>query len=185
MPPARGDEGELLRRYSARLERAVARMAPWAPPWLVEEGCGHAWEQLVRHQPERTSVFAWLRVVAYHEVLRLNRKKVNERSLEAELTLKDGEGEKVAVLDRLPGLADPHDTETALEAREALRAVAGLRWRQRRVIALRLAGYSYVEIAQRARRHLHECEPAHQRGEGRAPEAAGRGVGALAPDQCH
>jgi DNA-directed RNA polymerase specialized sigma24 family protein len=34
-----------------------------------------------------------------------------------------------------------------VEAREALRAVAGLRWRRRRVLELRLAGYSYKEIA--------------------------------------
>jgi RNA polymerase sigma factor (sigma-70 family) len=147
VPPARGDEPELLRRFGLRLERVVAQMAPWAPPWLIEEGCGHAWEQLIRHQPERTSVFAWLRTVAYREVLRLNRKKVRESSLDAELTARDGEGEGVFVLDRLPALADRHDTETALEAREALRAVAGLRWRQRRVITLRLAGYSYKEIA--------------------------------------
>jgi DNA-directed RNA polymerase specialized sigma24 family protein len=38
---------------------------------------------------------------------------------------------------------------TAIEAREALRALAGLRWRRRRVLALRLAGYGYKEIAER------------------------------------
>ncbi|HYY20824.1 MAG TPA: sigma factor-like helix-turn-helix DNA-binding protein [Thermoleophilaceae bacterium] len=37
--------------------------------------------------------------------------------------------------------------ELAVEAREALRALAGLRWRRRRVLALRAAGYSYKEIA--------------------------------------
>lgn len=136
VPPAGGDEGELPRRYSARLEGAVARLAPWAPPWLVEEGCGHAWEQLVRYQPDRTGLFPWLRVVAYHELLRLNGKKVNERSLELELALEGSERERLGVLERLPALADPHDTETALEAREALRAVARLRWRRRRVIRL-------------------------------------------------
>jgi DNA-directed RNA polymerase specialized sigma24 family protein len=37
--------------------------------------------------------------------------------------------------------------ELAVEAREALRALAGLRWRRRRVLELRLAGYRYKEIA--------------------------------------
>jgi RNA polymerase sigma factor (sigma-70 family) len=147
--PPRGDEGELLRRHAARLERAVAKIVPWAPPWLVEEGCGHAWEQLIRHQPGRERILAWLRVVAYHEVLRLNRRKVHERSLEFELTLNGSDSPKTSALDQLSALADPHDIETAIEAREALRALAGLRWRRRRVIALRLAGYSYKEIAER------------------------------------
>jgi RNA polymerase sigma factor (sigma-70 family) len=38
------------------------------------------------------------------------------------------------------------DTELAVEAREALRALAGLRWRRRRVLELKLAGFSYREI---------------------------------------
>jgi DNA-directed RNA polymerase specialized sigma24 family protein len=33
-----------------------------------------------------------------------------------------------------------------VEAREALRALAGLRWRRRRVLELKLAGFSYREI---------------------------------------
>lgn len=137
--PLRGDEGELLRRHAARLERSVAWMAPWAPRWLIEEGCGHAWEQLVRCQPERAAVVAWLRVVAYHEVLRLGRIKRGEPSLEAELALPDGREGDSCALDRVPRLADPHDTESALEAREALRLLAGLRFRQRRVLALQVA----------------------------------------------
>lgn len=39
--------------------------------------------------------------------------------------------------------------ELAVEVREALRALAGLRWRRRRMLVLRAAGYSYREIAQR------------------------------------
>ena len=53
------------------------------------------------------------------------------------------------VLDRVPALADRHDAETAMEAREALRLLAGLRWRRRRVLELQVAGYSYQEIAER------------------------------------
>ena len=87
-------------------------------------------------------MFAWLRVVAYHEVLRLGRVKRGEPSLEAELALPAAAR---ATLERLPRLADPHDTESA---REALRLLAGLRWR-RRVLALPVAGFSYREICER------------------------------------
>ena len=52
------------------------------------------------------------------------------------------------MLDRVPSLADPHDTETAIEAREALRSLSALRWRRRRVLVLQAAGYSYKEIAE-------------------------------------
>jgi DNA-directed RNA polymerase specialized sigma24 family protein len=34
----------------------------------------------------------------------------------------------------------------AVEAREALRTLAGLRWRRRRVLELKLAGFSYREV---------------------------------------
>jgi RNA polymerase sigma factor (sigma-70 family) len=44
---------------------------------------------------------------------------------------------------------DPVDVELAIEAREALRLVAGLRRRRRRVIELRLAGFSYAEIQEK------------------------------------
>ena len=148
-PGVRGDEGELLRRYSAALERAVRGMAPWAPTWLIEEGCAHAWEQLIRYQPGRAMLLAWLRTVAYREVLRLQRRKARERSLEAKLSQDCDAPGGSDVLDRVPALADRYDAETAIEAREALRLLAALRFRRRRVLALRVAGYSYQEIARR------------------------------------
>jgi hypothetical protein len=45
-------------------------------------------------------------------------------------------------------LEAPVDVELAVEAREALHALAGLRWRRRRMLVLRAAGYSYKEIAE-------------------------------------
>ncbi len=52
-------------------------------------------------------------------------------------------GEPLTLAERLPA---PVDTELAVEAREALRTLAELRWRRRRVLALKLAGFSYREI---------------------------------------
>jgi len=42
----------------------------------------------------------------------------------------------------------PVDIDLAVEAGEALRALAGLRWRRKRVLALKAAGYTYEEIAE-------------------------------------
>ena len=55
-------------------------------------------------------------------------------------------GEPVHWQELLPA---PVDTELAVDARELLRALASLRWHQRAVLTLRLAGYSYKEIAER------------------------------------
>jgi DNA-directed RNA polymerase specialized sigma24 family protein len=52
-------------------------------------------------------------------------------------------GEPLTHAERLPA---PVDTELAVEAREALRALAGLRRRRRRVLELKLVGFSYREI---------------------------------------
>ena len=72
VPPAlRGDEAELYRRHHRDLHRAVARVVT-APRELVEDACQTAWAILLHTQPERYAIFAWLRVVAIHEVYRLS-----------------------------------------------------------------------------------------------------------------
>ena len=68
---ARGDEDELYRRHHRDLHRAVAR-AVRAPRELIEDACQTAWAILLRSQPERHAIFAWLRVVAIHEAYRLS-----------------------------------------------------------------------------------------------------------------
>jgi DNA-binding transcriptional ArsR family regulator len=52
-------------------------------------------------------------------------------------------GEPLRLAERFPV---PLDTELAVEAREALRALARLRWRRRRALELKLAGFDYREI---------------------------------------
>ena len=68
---ARGDEDELYRRHHRDLQRAVAH-AVNAPRELIEDACQTAWAILLRRQPERHTIFAWLRVVAIHEAYRLS-----------------------------------------------------------------------------------------------------------------
>ena len=67
----RGDEDELYRRHHRDLERAVAHVVN-APRELIEDACQTAWAILLRNQPDRDAIFAWLRVVAIHEAYRLS-----------------------------------------------------------------------------------------------------------------
>jgi RNA polymerase sigma factor (sigma-70 family) len=143
-PRPLGDEPELFRANHERLLRLVARDTGAAPA-LVEDACCFAWLQLLSHQPERERIVGWLRVVARHEALRLQRQQWGTRPLE--VPTREGwhgqTGERLTLAERLPA---PVDTELAVEASEALRALAGLRWRRRRVLELKLAGFSYREI---------------------------------------
>ena len=135
--PARGDEAELYRRHHRDLHRAVAR-AVNAPRELIEDACQTAWAILLRTQPDRHAIFAWLRVVAIHEAYRLSAASRREARLERVAT-DDGNWQEIA---------DERSLDAALEAREALRALASLPERQRNDLALLIAGYSYREIAE-------------------------------------
>jgi DNA-directed RNA polymerase specialized sigma24 family protein len=132
----RGDEGELYRRHHRDLRRAVAH-AVGAPRDLIEDACQTAWAILLRAQPDRHAVFAWLRVVAIHEAYRLSAIERREARLEP-LRPGDGARHEVAV--------DPWSLDDAVAALEALRVLASLPERQRDDLALKIAGYSYEEI---------------------------------------
>ncbi|MDQ5831966.1 MAG: hypothetical protein M3550_02770 [Actinomycetota bacterium] len=132
-----GDEGDLYRRHHRDLVRAVARVVD-APCELIEDACQTAWAILLRSQPERYAIFGWLRVVAIHEAYRLSAIERRDARLER-LTSDSG--------DWAEATADPHSLDTLLEARQALRILAGLPERQRNDLALLVAGYSYREIA--------------------------------------
>jgi DNA-directed RNA polymerase specialized sigma24 family protein len=135
-PPTRGDEAELYRRHHRNLHHAVAH-AVNAPRELIEDACQTAWAILLRTQPDRHAIFAWLRAVAIHEAYRLSaieRRQTRLASLRADH--RDGEDP----------VADAHTLDHALEALEALRALAALPPRQRVDLTLKVAGYTYEEI---------------------------------------
>jgi DNA-directed RNA polymerase specialized sigma24 family protein len=135
-PLAVGDEAELYRRHHCDLHRAVAH-AVSAPRELIEDACQTAWAILLRTQPDRYAIFAWLRVVAIHEAYRLKAVERRETRLASRSTdHRDSEDL----------IADPHTLDDALEALEALRALAALPPRQRVDLALKVAGYTYEEI---------------------------------------
>jgi DNA-directed RNA polymerase specialized sigma24 family protein len=138
-PRPRGDEEELYRRHHRELHRAVSR-AVRAPRELIEDACQTAWAILLRRQPERDAVFAWLRVVAVHEAYRLSAIDRRDARLER---LRPGDGDWHDVI------ADPRSLDVAVEALEALRALASLPERRRIDLALKVAGYSCEEIQAR------------------------------------
>jgi DNA-directed RNA polymerase specialized sigma24 family protein len=92
---------------------------------------------MLRSQPNRAAIFAWLRVVAIHEAYRLS---AAERGAHLEDLLRSQGWDAV--------IADPVTFDDALEARRALRSLAQLPARQRQDLSLRVAGFSYREIAQ-------------------------------------
>jgi hypothetical protein len=106
-PPARGDEAELYRRHHGTLRRAVAH-AVNAPQELIEGACQTAWAILLRTQPDRYAIFAWLRVVAIHEAYRL--KAIERRETRLASLRADQRNDEDLV-------ADPHTLDDALEGR--------------------------------------------------------------------
>ena len=115
-PVARGDEEELYRRHHRDLHRAVAHVVR-APRELVEDACQTAWAILLRNQPERYAIFAWLRVVAIHEAYRLLAIDRRDARLER-LRREDGDWHDT--------IADPRSLDDAVAALEALRVLAAL-----------------------------------------------------------
>jgi RNA polymerase sigma factor (sigma-70 family) len=133
----RGDEAELYRRHHQALLIAVSHAINGSGA-LIEDACQTAWTILLRRQPDRASVFAWLYVVAIHEAYRLS--AIERRELHLEDLAIEGDWETI--------LAGSLTVEDQLEALEALRALAALPDRQRHDLSLRVAGFTYREIAQ-------------------------------------
>jgi DNA-directed RNA polymerase specialized sigma24 family protein len=111
-----------------------------APRDLIEDACQTAWATLLGAQPNRNTVFAWLRVVAIHEAYRLSAIDRRDARLER-FRRDDGHWHEV--------IADQRSLDDAIEALEALRALASLPEQQRIDLALKVAGYSYEEIRAR------------------------------------
>ena len=108
-----GDEGELYRRHDRELRRAVAQAVD-APGEVIEDACQNAWTILLRVQPERTSIFGWLYVVATREAIGLCEREHRHVHLEAMLLA----GTWDAVI------ADAYSIDDSLEASSAASAMS-------------------------------------------------------------
>jgi DNA-directed RNA polymerase specialized sigma24 family protein len=101
----------------------------------VDDACGFAWLQLVRHRPPAPVAFAWLCTTAVREAIKLDQRMTRLIGLDQ---LAD------VATDSSPG------AESSLEviaAGEQIRA-ARLRPRETRVLGLRIAGYTRGEMAE-------------------------------------
>ena len=134
--PPRGDEADLYERHHQALLIAVSHAINGSGA-LIEDACQTAWTILLRRQPDRASVFAWLYVVAIHEAYRLS--AIERRELHLEDLAIEGDWDTI--------LAGRVTVEDQFEALEALRALAALPDRLRRDLCLRVGGFSYREIA--------------------------------------
>ena len=128
--PLHGDEGTLYDRHHDVLWHRVRRHIH-GPDALIDDACQQAWLILLRAQPERETVLAWLTTVAIREAYRLSDREWRELSLDDE---------------RCPVPQEASDPQQGREARAALQALAALPERQRRYLTLRVAGHSYAEI---------------------------------------
>lgn len=139
-PQLRGDEERLFGElHPALLSRTARRVT--APYAVIEEACSFAWLQFVLCQPERHHAFAWLTVVARHEAWRLARRETASTDISSGSRPWTG-GELAEQVE------DPRTLEVEMDFKEALDLLAGLKQQQRTVLALRVAGFSYEEIAE-------------------------------------
>jgi RNA polymerase sigma factor (sigma-70 family) len=110
-----------------------------APAPLIEDACQFAWWRLVvhSHRVERRSALSWLAKTAVHEALKLVRREERDLSLNARL---EGGGD-AGPFERRPG------PDEVAEQRAELELLCVLPVRQRMVLVLQAAGFSYEETA--------------------------------------
>jgi len=131
-PELQGDEGPLFAAYHVRLRRVVGSRVR-APDEVLDDACSNAWLILLRSQPRRETVFAWLRTVAIHEAIRLAARECRDRSMD-EIDWSE--------------LASPVSVEALAEFYDELaRLERDVTSRQLRLVLLQAAGYRYDEIA--------------------------------------
>lgn len=156
--PLRGDESALYRECQPQLI-AMLRRRVGGPEQTREDACSFAWVQLLRHQPDRGRVFAWLYVVACREAWHLLERDARMPPLPgADLEAYGGPDPRGGAADAL---------------REAREALAGLPERQRRLLMLHAVGHSYAELVVLDRssltavdRHLRRAREAVREGRG-------------------
>jgi RNA polymerase sigma factor (sigma-70 family) len=134
--PLKGDEEALFAALAGEVRHVVSRIVN-TDPATIEDACQFAWLQLLRCQPRRETVRAWLITVARNEAIRLH--GIRRRH------------EPMSSGERQPGQhpepASSIDTfALAIDLDEALTVLATLPERQRNLYALKVLGFSYDEI---------------------------------------
>jgi hypothetical protein len=128
MEPARliGDEEALFRRYDDELFERT-RSAVKAADATIEDACSFAWMQLLRRQPPRDDLLSWLTMTAIRQAWRLSERESRSGPLR--------------------DAGDPRQDMAGYELGwDGLARVADLRLRQRRLVGLQAAGFTYDEM---------------------------------------
>jgi RNA polymerase sigma factor (sigma-70 family) len=139
--PLRGDEADLYRLHADHLWRVVRNNVA-GPRERIDDACQSAWAIMLRTQPRRETVFAYLITVAIHEGWELSRRDRRQ----CPLLIEDDDVRGELHIEQTRGSGSP---EAQVLARETLREIAdALPSRQRTVVALLALGYSYREIGE-------------------------------------
>jgi RNA polymerase sigma factor (sigma-70 family) len=148
LSPLLGDEADLYAEHAQVLLRHVRGVVRTSDE-IVEDACAAAWTILLRRQPDRGhTLFGWLRVVAIREAIRMDRAARALSSYEAVIAAAEYEDSEAAVGKERPRPQPALSDDSTIRAREALRELARLDERPRRILALHVAGYSYDEIGE-------------------------------------
>ena len=140
VPPQRGDEEELFRRYHARVRRHV-RFRVQTTPEIVDDACAFAWMTFIACQPRRETAYAWLCTVARNEALHLDGLSRERMSRERPLDVTERATDGVrAIRGRV---------EVAEEFGELRERLLELPPRQREAVLLHAAGWRNRELAER------------------------------------
>ena len=131
--PDYSGEARLFEQHGGQLRAVVAQHVRTSAA-NVEDACGFAWLQLVRHRPLKRTAFAWLCTTAIREATKLHRKTSRLVDLDEVVD---------AAIDARHG---PDDRLELIAAGEQIRG-ARLRPREERLLGLRVAGYSRKQMA--------------------------------------
>ncbi len=136
----------------ARYQQPLRRRLRWIVSTSeanIEDAYALAWLQLVSYHPDLEDPLTWLTTVAVREAVKLERRSRRTRPL-----IRSDTGQELALVDRRLEL---ELREELLDTAATLTA-AGLSERQRRILGLLIAGYSYAEISIRTGDSLRTVE---------------------------
>jgi RNA polymerase sigma factor (sigma-70 family) len=159
-PTLRGDEGRLFTVHSAKLRSIVGREVRTSQANL-DDACSFAWLQMLRYQPERERLLAWLCRTAIREAIKLDRRA--QRSCEL---VDAGEADI-----RHADTGNPVDDRLELLAAGEAVVAARLRAREAELLSLQVAGFSYTETARLQRTTTRTVERQLRRARGKLRSA--------------
>jgi RNA polymerase sigma factor (sigma-70 family) len=110
-------------------------------PDLADDAVQFAWMQMLRRQPDRDRIYGWLVLTARRQAWQLARERRREEA--ADGFVDPATGFTANLGERIE---HPLSLQRRVDGLDALRSLAALPDRQRRVLARKVAGLTYAEI---------------------------------------